>query len=128
MAYRFEYGLNFRRSITRSDGTWVNLTFNRDEKYNPFTERDIEIIHRSLENCYRKNQGFVNLLSGVGIAFVVLNNFHLSHGDIHPHINFRLHNFLEGGTSDDRVYHAYFDPNGNICSITYVTNVFTCAF
>jgi len=123
MAYRFEYGSSFRRQITKPDGSWVNISFNRDEKYNPFTERDMELIHRAIENCYRRNQGFVNLLSRVGYSLQIVKNFHISVDDIQPHINFRLHNFLEGGIKDERVYHAYFDPNGDISNITFITNV-----
>jgi len=124
MAYRFEYGPSFKRQITRQDGSWINITFNREEKYNPFTDRDMELIHRGLENCYRRNQGFVNLLGCVGFSLQVINNFHISGHDTQPHINFRLHNFLEGGIRDERIFHAYFDPNGDISSVTFVTNVF----
>lgn len=123
MSYRFEYSSTFKRQITKTDGSWVNITFNRDERYNPFTERDIELIHRAFDNCYHRNQGFVNLLSRVGYSMQVLKNFHLSEGDVMPHINFRFHNFFEGGIKDERVYHAYFDGNGEIASITFLTNI-----
>lgn len=122
-AFRFEYGPSFRRQIDKLDGTWVNVTFAREEKYNPFTERDMEIIHRALQMLYIKNKGFSDLLSRKGFSLSVVNNFHVSGGDMFPHINFKLHNFFEGESQDDRCFHAYFDHNGYICSVTYITNV-----
>ena len=126
MSFTFKYSPSFKRQIKRVDGSWFNITFNYNTERNSFLREHEEHIHRAFTNLYYMNTNFRMLVDGTGevpnrVSIAVINNFHQTGEETHPHINFQFK--YQYYQTQEIMYHAYFDPNGEIYRVTHVVEV-----